>query len=235
MDLEEGDLVLCTVDRIVGTNVFVKLEDGNEGTITFSEIAPGRIRNIRDYVVPKKEIVCKILRISGDRIDLTFRRVNQEEKKKVLESHKQEKNYRQILKGVLGDKGKKVVEEILENGRVYDFLQEAKKEPKKLEKLVGKADSNKILEIISSQKQKTSIIKRNISLKTTENDGVNLIKNLIKEIKNIEFKYISAGKYSLRKEAGDLKKADQKMKETLTEIEKKAGKLGIEFKLIKSK
>ena len=49
MALEEGDLTLCTVDRIVGTNVFVKFFDEGkekEGTITFSEIAPGRIRNI---------------------------------------------------------------------------------------------------------------------------------------------------------------------------------------------
>ena len=47
--LEEGQLVLCTVTKIVGTIVFVRIEDTNfEGTITFPEIAPGRIRNIRD-------------------------------------------------------------------------------------------------------------------------------------------------------------------------------------------
>jgi len=55
MALEEGEIVLCTVDRIVGTVVFVKI-DGEEknGSIILSEIAPGRIRNLREYVIPKK-------------------------------------------------------------------------------------------------------------------------------------------------------------------------------------
>jgi len=70
MELEQGDLVLCTVERIEKTIVFVKVLVGNEeidGSIITSEIAPGRIRNIRDYVVPKKRIVCKVLRISQNK------------------------------------------------------------------------------------------------------------------------------------------------------------------------
>ena len=93
MDFEEGDSVLCTVERIAGTTVFVKIENNGEGSIILSEIAPGRIRNIRDYVVPKKQIVCKVLRISGDRIDLSFRRVTQKEQKEIKEKTKQEKSY----------------------------------------------------------------------------------------------------------------------------------------------
>ena len=59
--IEEGQIVLCTVDKIVGTTVFVKIEDNGEGTITTSEISPGRIRNLRKYVIPGKKIVCKVL------------------------------------------------------------------------------------------------------------------------------------------------------------------------------
>jgi translation initiation factor 2 alpha subunit (eIF-2alpha) len=75
MELEEGTVVLCTVTKIVGTSVFVKLDDYNkEATIITSEIAPGRIRNLRDYVVPNKKIVCKILRIDNKgQIDLSLR------------------------------------------------------------------------------------------------------------------------------------------------------------------
>ena len=41
--LEEGNLVLCTVTRIIGTSVFVKLDDYPiEGAITYPVIAPGR-------------------------------------------------------------------------------------------------------------------------------------------------------------------------------------------------
>ena len=61
---EEGEIVLCTVIKIMGTTVFVHLDDYNrEGVVSTSEVAPGRIRNIRDYVTINKKIVCKILRI----------------------------------------------------------------------------------------------------------------------------------------------------------------------------
>ena len=55
--MEEGDVVLCTVTKIEGTSVFVNIEGDGEGSIIVSEIAPGRIRNLRDYVLPNKKIV----------------------------------------------------------------------------------------------------------------------------------------------------------------------------------
>src|SRR3989338_1553948 len=134
-NLEEGELVLCTVDRIIGTNVFVKLESGEEGCIVFSEIAPGRIRNIREYVIPKKKIICNALRISGDRIDLSFRRVTPKEQKEFKEIQKQEKSYEGILKGILGQGSEKIIEQIKKEGNVHSFLQEAKEEKSGKEKL----------------------------------------------------------------------------------------------------
>jgi len=60
--LEVGDVVMCTVEKIAGTVVFVKIDENGEGSIVLSEIAPGRIRNLRDYVIPKKRIICKCIR-----------------------------------------------------------------------------------------------------------------------------------------------------------------------------
>src|SRR3989344_2343925 len=102
MKFEEGEIVICTVDRIVGTVVFVKIDGNGEGGIILSEIAAGRIRNLRDYVVPQKRIVCKVLRVSGDRVDLSLRRVTQKERKEIVERDKQEKSYKSILKSILG-------------------------------------------------------------------------------------------------------------------------------------
>ena len=59
---------------------------------------------------------------------------------------------------------------------------------------------------------------------------MSLIKELFKDInKNIEVNYIAAGKYSLKLESLDLKKADQELQEVIRNIEKKSKKLGIEF------
>ncbi len=234
MPLEEGDIVLCTVDRIVGTNVFVKMENNGEGCIVFSEVAPGRIRNIRDYVVPKKKIVCKILRISGDRIDLSLRRVTQKEQKEVKERDKQEKSYEKILKSVLGEeKGEKIIQEISKKDKIYDFLQNAKENPKELEKFVGKENLKKIIDILKTQKQKKTILKKEIFMTTREPDGIELIKDLLEKIKGTEIKYISSGKYSLKKESQDIKKADTELTKILAELEKEARKKRVEFSIIK--
>ena len=250
-NLEVGDIVMCTVDRIVGTIVFVKI-DGNgerlrgrdnssssitragsgiEGGIILSEIAPGRIRNLREYVVPKKRIVCKVLRISGDRIDLSLRRVTQKEQKEIREQYNQEKSYTSILKSVLKDNTEKIIKEILKQGKIYKFLQEAKEDSKELEKLVGKEYSEKILKIIDAQKQKKVITKKEIYLTTTESNGLELIKNIFKDITNAEIKYISAGRYVLQTESTDIKTADKNLKEILKNIEKKAKEKNISFSM----
>ena len=233
-NIEEGDVVLCTVDSIIGTNVFVKIEDNGEGCVVFSEVAPGRIRNIRDYVIPKKKIVCKVLRISGDRIDLSLRRVTQKEQKEVKEKYKQEKSYEKILESVLGEEsGKKIIEEISKKNKIYDFLQNAKENSKELEKLVGKENVKKIIDILKIEKQKKTILKKEIFLTTTEPNGIELIKNLLGMIKETEIKYISLGKYSLKKESEDIKKADNELKNTLIKLEKEAKKKKVEFGIVK--
>ena len=192
MDLEYGDLVLCTVEKIERTIVFVKIENNGEGSIVMSEIAPGRIRNIRNHVVPNKRIVCKVLRVSQKgNIELSLRRTTPKERKEVIGQYKQEKNYVNLLKSILGERSEKIIQEILKEERIYDFFEEAKKNPKKLEKIIGK-DSKKILDVLRSQKKKKAVVKREIELKSTQPNGLELIKEIFKDIKE-DVKYISAG------------------------------------------
>ena len=235
--IEVGDLVLCTVEKIEGTVVFVKVHDSAkdlDGSIVVSEIAPGRIRNLRDYVVPKKKIVCKILRISSSgNVELSLRRVSQKEKKEVMEKDKQEKSYFSIIKTVLGDKSEKMIKTISDKIRVHDLFQEAKENPKKLEDFFEKKDAEKILEIIkATQKQRKVIIKKEIRLSTTNPLGIELIKNIFADIKNAEIKYISAGRYSIVMESSDPKAADNYLKEILSRIEKDAKKKDLVFQVV---
>jgi len=229
-DLEVGDVVLCTVDRIVGTVIFVKIDNDGEGSIVMSEIAPGRIRNLRDYVVPKKKIVCKVLRISPQgNIELSLRRVTQKERKEVTEQYKQEKGYISILKSILGDKLEEVIKEILKYGRLYSFLEDAKINPEKLERILGKEDSQKILNILNAQKKKRAILKKEIHLTTTKPNGITLIKKILENFKGVNIKYIAAGRYSLELESEDIKIADRKMREMMDNAEKESKKMGVEF------
>jgi len=229
MELEEGDIVLCTVDRIVGTVVFVKIhDDDREGNIILSEVAPGRIRNLREYVVPKKLIVCKVLRIGKDRVDLSLRRVNSKETKEALEKFKQEKSYEKILSGILGDSFEETIKKIKEKWNLYDFIEEVKKNPKELENLVPEKGAEKILEILKNQKIKKFHVKKEIKLNTIKENGLELIKKVFDGIKNAEVKYIAAGRYSVKTESSDIKNAHNTLKEILKEIEEKAKKYEIE-------
>jgi translation initiation factor 2 alpha subunit (eIF-2alpha) len=230
--LEEGDMVLCTVDRIAGTVVFVKIEgEEREGSIILSEIAPGRIRNLREYVIPKKKIVCKVLKTSGGTISLSLRRVTLKEKNEVMDENNQERSYMSILKSVLKEKSTDIIDKITKEGKLYAFFEEARKNPKKLEDLIGKDDAKKILSIVLEQKKKITIIKRTISLKTQEPNGIYLLKSVLESPREIEVKYLSAGKYSLKIETEDGKKGDQRLKVFLDGVEKKAKETGVQFEL----
>ncbi len=227
--LEIGDVVMCTVERIVGTTVFVKIEGNGEGSIILSEIAPGRIRNLRDYVVPKKIIICKVIRVSGDRIDLSLRRVSPKEQKEIREKYKLEKSCQSILKTILGKNAESVISEIEKNSSIYNFLEEAKENPGILEKCAGKEESRRILSILKDQKKKKFILKKEFTLTTKRSNGLELIKDILGKIKNLEIKYISAGRYSIKNEDMDPKKADNLITQTLEEIEKSAKKQGLDF------
>jgi translation initiation factor 2 alpha subunit (eIF-2alpha) len=245
-NLEEGDVVLCTVEKIDGTIVFVKIDGNGQGSIITSEIAPGRIRNLRAYVVPKKKIVCKVLRITDrGNIHLSLRRVTLKEKKEVLEQNKQEKRSSSILKSVLGEKTKDIIKKIKEDSSVSEFLEDSKQDSKDLEKLVGKKDTEKILEIINIEKSKKAVIKKDFQFKTAQPNGLELIKKILNlkgrlsegnrlgVLADAEIKYVSAGKYSIKVEADDMKKADHKLQEVLKEIEIQAKKNKVEFSLKK--
>ncbi len=231
-DLEEGDLVLCTVDRIVGTVVFVRIPlDGKEieGNIVLSEIAPGRIRNLRDYVVPKKKIVCKVLRIKSGNIDLSLRRVSQKERKEILEREQQEKSYTSILKGILKEKAEEAIEKISKEENLVSFLEDSKINPEKLEKVIGKENAKKIIEILNTQKEKKTIIKKEIHLTTIKPNGISLIKKILEIFKGVNVKYISAGRYSVETESNDAKTTDKRIRDLIDITEKEAKKAGVEF------
>ena len=236
--LEEGQIVLCTVDKIVGTTVFVKIQEDGEGTLITSEISPGRIRNLRDYVVPGKKIVCKILHIRGNRIHLSLRRVKQNEKKQLLDKIKKEKNSKAILKTVLGKESEKIIEKITKEQTLSDFFEQIKQEPKLLEKYVKKQDSEKIIKILESKKEKPKEIKHIIKLSSKAPEGILKVKNIINQAcKNsrCNTSYIAAGKYNLRIQGPDFKQIKSEIHKVTESIEKQAKKENCEFSLEKAK
>jgi len=237
MALEEGQIVLCTVDKILGTTVFCKIEDNGEGTLVTSEISPGRIRNLRDYVVPGKKIVCKVLRIQGDRIHLSLRRVKQNEKKELLDQLAKEKSHKAIIRTVLGkEESKKLIEKITETQTILDFFEKVKENEKILEEFFNKEESEKLIKILETKKEKPKEVGQVFKLSSNAPNGIILIKEIISkacEGLKCNISYIAAGKYKLTLSGEDFKKIKTESNQIFQTIEKSAKKKNCEFELIK--
>jgi len=218
MELEESQIVSCTVIKIVGTTVFVRIEDnGAEGTIITSEIAPGRIRNLRDYVVPNKKIVCKILKIDKGNIYLSLRRVTAKEKKEVLDSYEREKNLSATLKTLIKNP-EEVIQKIKKESSLAEFFEKAKEDPKMLEPLMSKEEADKLVKILREKKEKEVVVKKRFSFNSQAENGIVKIRSILPK----ETTYLAAGRYLLSIKDKNYKDANTKLNQIMQNIEAKA-------------
>jgi len=212
---EEGEIVLCTITKIYHHSVFATIDEyGKQGMIHISEVSPGRIRNLRDYVVEGKKVVCKILKIDLQKghIDLSLRRVNIGQKKAKLEQIKQEQKAEKIIETLASELKmdvKKVYREIFDViNKKYDFLYNCF-----LDFVAGEINLNDFDidkqysdKLISLVKERIKLPKVTISgdliLQSYEPNGTEIIKKAIKKAlehsnKETIIKYQGGGKYSL--------------------------------------
>ena len=228
--MNEGDLVLCKVKEVSNTITSVELPDGKQGTIVSSEIAPGRIKFMRQYVVPNKKIVCKVLGTSGDNIHLSLRRVTSKEKKEVMQIYKQEQATKVAFKQILREDSKEISEKILkEYSTLAEFIDAAKENEDLIEKYIPKTNQESIKKL-TEKKKKIQELKQNINIKCLEEDGVKKIKDIFDiDDKNVSITYISAGQFKLKLQVKDFKQGKKRMTEIIEELEKKAKKHKCEF------
>ncbi len=230
---DEGELVLCTVSQISKTSAFVNLDDYNKtGILITAEVAPGRIRNIRDYLSANKKIVCKVLRVDKERshIDLSLRRVGLGEKKEVMERYKKDKDALSIL-NIAVDKHK--IEGILSKIRsefssLSEFISSARENTELFKKFGMENESNQLAELIKERtKIKKISIKSEIKLFSKENQSLTLIKKaFILNNPSVRITYISSPSYLITVEGTDYKEASNILKETLNKITKNLEEIG---------
>ncbi len=244
---EESEIVICTVTRIQFNSVFVTLDEYEKsGMLHISEISPGRIRNIRDYVKEGKKIVCVVLRIheSKGHIDLSLRRVNKNQHRKKIEQMKKELKAEKIIELVakenkLGVKEfyKKIMDSI-DYEYLSDFFEEVVSENATLDVLgLDKKIHEQLKELVFQRiKLPTVELKGRYSIILHEPDGVEKIRKALTEAKKhdekVSITYMGAGKYDLKVEADDYRTAETMLKKTTSTIDSSLGKCKgqVEFK-----
>ncbi len=238
MEYNDGDIVLCRVLEVGKTAVSVVLEENDkiDGTIPISEIAPGRIRNLRDYVVPNKRIVCKVLKrnLTGT-LTLSLRRVSIKEMKDVLDERKKEKTAAKILEIALGDEvlAKDLYFRIVdgENKKLKEFFDLVKIDNKLLGKYLSGDKYDKVLKMLLEKNDKEKEVKKDVCLKSKKSLGLLDIKSILSSC-SCDVTYIAGGKYSLKIKSNDLKLADNKIIFEIDKIEKLCKEKGVDFSRI---
>ncbi len=218
--LKEDDLALCTVKSVEGTTVFVDVQGGEKGSIVFSEIAAGRIRNIREYVSPNKKIVCKVLRVYPDHLELSFRRVTGKERESVLEENKKEKTFSGMLKTISSDY-QKIIDNIKSFYLISEFIEEIKTDSKLIEKYFSKKEAELLSKILSEKKEKEKVVKKVFILKSFTSSGLSDIKEIL-NIKDAKISYLGSSQFSISKSGKNLKDAEREIQSLLEQIGKKA-------------
>jgi translation initiation factor 2 alpha subunit (eIF-2alpha) len=230
MSLKEGDIVLCTVKRIEGTTVFLEIEDNGEGTMIFSEVSPGRIRNIRDYIVPNKKIVCKVLRIRDGHPDLSLRRVTAGERDEVMDRYKKSKVLSNMIKPILKEKTSQVLEKIKEKHDLADFLDEVRENPDMIDPFVSPSEVDQLKKIFSEKREKEKEVIKVVIAKSMSESGLNDLKSLFADGK-AEIHYLGSSKFSVSVKAKDFKKANHELVQYMEQLRSKAKTLKVSLEI----
>ena len=245
---DEDENIICTVDRVVSTSVFVKLDEysGKEGVIVFSEVAPGRIRNIRDYIRHGQKIVCKVLRIDKDKghIDLSLRRVSTKEKKEVLENYQKEKEIFAVLNIIVKDKKRidEMVKKLRQKSNFVEFCGNvAVNAPGCMllleESGFEKDEANKFVEIIKEKVQeKKATVKTKFTITSDAANGIEKIKKILVELEDkAKINYMGSSNYLLTIEDNNYKEANRKLREALDLLVAKAKESECKVEVAKTK
>lgn len=246
---EEGELVLCTITKVQSHSVFVRLDEfDRSGMIHISEVSPGRIRNIRDYVKEDKVVVCQVLRINRERgyIDLSLRRVNDNQRRKKIEQIKQEQKAEKIIETIAQQLKKKPEQLYFEifglvskhYSYLHDCFQDIAKGETSLDDVGVTGPYAKELEemIVQRMKPKEVYIGGKLTLQSYAPNGVVLIKEALLAGKGagkeqLTMTYLGGGAFNVLVKAEEYKEAEKILQKTLETVQSNApkGKVTVEF------
>lgn len=248
---EINEIVKCTVKKIYGNTTFVYIDEyEKEGVLTIAEIAPGRIRNLRDHVTENKVIICKVLRVDekGNRIDVSLRRVPipvmKDKQEQIKKEEYAEKIYMDAAKELGTNKDylfENTYEAIFENYEtVWEALYDIMLDNTKVgmfDKLSEKERKVLVDEINEKIKPEEVTFKTQFKLRSLDINGINLIKEAIAESlkllnhDRIDVYYLAAGTFSVNIRHDDMKSASQVFNNFRKELESQSKAKALELQV----
>ncbi len=225
---EEGELVLSTVTKVTGNSVFCNLDEyGRSGMIHISEVSPGRIRNLRDFVSEGRVVVCKVIGVDKERgyIDLSLRRVSEMMRQEKMNEVKQEQKAEKIIEAVaksLKIPAKQLYDSVSAKvtekyAFIYNAFEDVVLGNKSLSELgIDKKYADALDEAVRLKIKPPKIeISGTFRISTYASEGIDVIKAALKpaeETKDVSLSYLGNGQYHIKITAGDYKSAEKILK-----------------------
>lgn len=232
---ERGEIVVVKIKRVMDYGAIANLEEypEKEGFIHISQVATSWVKNIRSFVSEGQLRVALVKRFDPSRntIDISLRDVSNQKEKRKLEDWKREKKADKLFERICRelkedhDESYEKVARVLEEhfGDLFSAFENAStyggeafkdlKIPEKWKKaLIKKAEES----IVAAE----VIIRGDLFLTSKDSNGVEVIKEALKEAKGegVKLEYISAPKYRLEVTAKDYEEAEKNMKEVYSAV-----------------
>lgn len=235
---EENELVLATVKKIMPYGAFCILTEYNnmEAFLHISEVAPRWIKNIHEFISEGQRLVVKVHHIdrAKNQIDVSLKRVNEEEKKNKLSQVSFEKRAHKLIEVAVKDTKAKISAEDVkkkiedEYGDLFTCLKDCSEKGEEALKGIDlpKAVKTSIVDIAKKNIKKPVVtVGGTINLTCSGADGVETIKKIltIKE-KGISVHYLGAPRYKISLTISDYKTGEKKLSSILETIEDSADK-----------
>ncbi|ADT83353.1 translation initiation factor IF-2 subunit alpha [Thermococcus barophilus] len=253
---EEGEFVIATVKSIHPYGAFLTLDEypGKEGFMHISEVASTWVKNIRDYLKEGQKVVAKVIRVDPRKghIDLSLKRVTQQQRKAKIQEFKRAQKAENLLKMAAEKIGKDFetawrevwvpLEE--EYGEVYAAFEDAAQNGiEVLKDLVPEEWLPVLEEIIKSYVEiPTVTIDAEFEITVPKPNGIEIIKEALirardrankeKDIE-VKFTYQGAPRYRIDITAPDYYKAEEVLEDIAEEILRVIKKAGGEATLIR--
>jgi translation initiation factor 2 alpha subunit (eIF-2alpha) len=220
MTIKVGDIVTCKVLSIESASVQVETLGGEKGAIVMSEVAAGRIRNLREYAFVNKQIICKVIGTNKEHLELSLRRVTGKEREEAQEQAKKERTLKTMLKSITKNT-EIIIAKILKTSPLHEFFDTIKANHETIRPFVTKEEAEKIIAALSAKDESIKKVQTIITLGTHAEQGVEDIKKLLSK-KEATITYLGSGKFSVSVGESDFKKARHKLEKILTTIGQEA-------------
>jgi translation initiation factor 2 subunit 1 len=219
-----NEVVVCRVVKIFPNSAFAELiEYKRRGMIHVSEVALKWVKDIREFIKEKQYVVCRVMKVDGNDISLSVKRVRKEEGDRKLAEFKRERKAEKMLELLAKKKKKSLDDAYKEVG--YDLEEEfgslnkafefAIKNPDLLQSKVGKNPwLDDIIEMAKkSYSEKVYTVKANMNLICYTPDGIETIKKALKKAgeSGVDVQYVSAPKYVISAKGKNFRDVKEKV------------------------